>query len=67
MKRFQCNICGFVYDESIGDPEHGIKASTRWEDIPANWTCPGWCPSAIPAKTSVAALTALTQAESRAR
>lgn len=40
MKRFQCNISGFVYDESIGDPEHGIKASARWVDIPANWTCP---------------------------
>lgn len=40
MKRFQCNICGFVYDESMGDPEHGIAAGTRWEDIPENWACP---------------------------
>ena len=40
MKKFQCNICGFIYDESIGDPEHGIKAGTRWGDIPENWACP---------------------------
>jgi rubredoxin len=40
MKRFQCNICGFVYDESMGDSEHGIAAGTRWEDIPENWACP---------------------------
>ncbi|MEQ1814964.1 MAG: rubredoxin [Nitrosomonas sp.] len=40
MKRFQCNICGFVYDESTGDSEHGIKAGTRWEDIQGDWTCP---------------------------
>ncbi len=40
MKRYQCNICGFVYDEAAGDPEHGIKAGTQWEDIPENWTCP---------------------------
>jgi rubredoxin len=40
MKRFQCNICGFIYDESVGDPEHGIKAGTLWEDIPAGWACP---------------------------
>jgi len=40
MKRFQCNICGLIYDESTGDPEHGIKAGTRWEDIPEGWTCP---------------------------
>jgi len=25
MKGFQCNICGFAYDELIGDPKHGIK------------------------------------------
>lgn len=40
MKRFQCNICGFVYDESIGDPEHGVEAGMRWEDIPENWARP---------------------------
>jgi len=39
MKRFQCKICGFIYDESIGDLEHGIKAGTRWEYLPENWTC----------------------------
>ena len=40
MRKFQCNICGFVYDESIGDPEHGIVAGTRWEDVPEKWECP---------------------------
>lgn len=40
MKRFQCSICRFVYDESIGDPGHGIAAGTRWKDISENWTCP---------------------------
>ena len=40
MKKFQCNICGFIFDESIGDPEHGIEAGTRWEDIPERWVCP---------------------------
>lgn len=40
MRKFQCNICGFVYDESVGDPEHGIVLGTRWEDVPENWECP---------------------------
>ncbi len=40
MKKFQCNICGFIYDESVGDPEQGIKLGTRWEDVPDDWTCP---------------------------
>jgi len=40
MKRYQCNICGFVYDELVGDVAHGIVPGTRWEDIPENWACP---------------------------
>ena len=40
MRKFQCNICGFVYDESTGDPEHGIAAGTHWEDVPESWECP---------------------------
>jgi rubredoxin len=40
MKKYQCVVCGFIYDEELGDPEHGIVAGTRWEDIPADWSCP---------------------------
>ena len=40
MRKFQCNVCGFVYDESMGDPARGIKPGTRWEDIPEDWACP---------------------------
>ena len=40
MKTWQCIVCGYVYDEAVGDPEHGIKAGTRWEDIPNDWACP---------------------------
>ncbi|SDY35499.1 rubredoxin [Nitrosomonas sp. Nm33] len=40
MRKYQCKVCGFIYDESIGDPEHGIPAGTRWEDIPESWACP---------------------------
>jgi rubredoxin len=40
MKKYMCVICGFVYDEAAGLPEHGIPPGTRWEDIPLNWTCP---------------------------
>jgi rubredoxin len=40
MKKWQCIVCGYEYDEAAGDPEHGIKAGTRWEDVPADWACP---------------------------
>jgi rubredoxin len=33
-------MCGFVYDEARGLPEDGIRAGTRWEEIPEDWVCP---------------------------
>jgi len=40
MKTWQCVVCGFIYDEAKGIPKDGIPAGTRWEDIPADWSCP---------------------------
>jgi len=39
-KTWMCLICGWIYDEAAGDPEHGIAPGTKWEAIPMNWTCP---------------------------
>lgn len=38
--KYVCDICGWVYDESVGDPENGIPAGTKFEDLPENFTCP---------------------------
>ena len=40
MKKWQCILCGFIYDEATGLPAEGIAPGTRWEDVPADWTCP---------------------------
>ena len=40
MKQWECVVCGWIYDESIGDPDGGIAAGTRFEDIPDDWICP---------------------------
>jgi len=39
-KKYQCVVCGHVYDPAVGDPESGIKAGTLFEDIPDDWICP---------------------------
>lgn len=39
-RKWQCEMCGFFYDEEKGMPEEGIAPGTRWEDVPASWTCP---------------------------
>jgi rubredoxin len=40
MKRWQCVLCGFVYDEALDCPEDGIAPGTRWEDVAQDWSCP---------------------------
>jgi rubredoxin len=37
---WMCLICGWIYDEAAGDPEHGLAPGTAWSDVPMNWTCP---------------------------
>lgn len=39
-RRYICIVCGFVYDESDGDPDSGLPPGTLWEDIPQSWVCP---------------------------
>jgi rubredoxin len=39
-KTWMCLICGWIYDEAAGDPEHGVAPGTAWADVPMNWTCP---------------------------
>lgn len=38
--KYQCSICGYIYDSSVGDPASGILAGTSFENIPDNWVCP---------------------------
>lgn len=40
MKQWQCVVCGWVYDEAQGEPEHGIAPGTRWADVPDDFVCP---------------------------
>ena len=39
-KTWMCLICGWIYDEATGDPEHDIAPGTAWAAVPMNWTCP---------------------------
>lgn len=40
MKRWQCLLCGFVYDEAEGWPDDGLEPGTAWADVPEDWVCP---------------------------
>ena len=40
FKKYECVICGFIYDEAEGLPDDGIAPGTLWGDIPEDWECP---------------------------
>jgi len=40
MNKYQCTVCGYIYDEEKGCPEHEIAPETKWEDIPDDFVCP---------------------------
>jgi rubredoxin len=39
-KKYQCSVCGYVYDPAAGDPSSGVPAGTAFEDLPDDWVCP---------------------------
>jgi len=39
-RQYICVVCGYIYDESLGDPDGGLPPGTRFEDIPDDWVCP---------------------------
>ncbi|MBR4591632.1 MAG: rubredoxin [Elusimicrobiaceae bacterium] len=40
MVKYVCEVCGYVYDPAVGDPDNGIAPNTAWEDVKEGWLCP---------------------------
>ena len=40
MAKWECLVCGYIYDPVAGDAEGGIAAGTAFEDLPEDWVCP---------------------------
>lgn len=40
MQKYECNVCGYVYDPAEGDPDGGIQPGVAFEDLPDDWVCP---------------------------
>ena len=40
LRRWRCQICGWIYDEERGDSAAGLAPGTRWRDVPDDWVCP---------------------------
>lgn len=40
MKKYRCQICGYIYDPAEGDPDSEIQPGTPFESLPDSWACP---------------------------
>jgi rubredoxin len=40
MAKYECLVCGWIYDPALGDPDGGIEPGTAFENIPDDWLCP---------------------------
>jgi rubredoxin len=40
VRKWQCIVCGWIYDEAVGYADEGIAPGTAWEDVPADFVCP---------------------------
>ncbi len=38
--KYVCDICGYIYDPQMGDPDNNVAAGTAWEQVPEDWVCP---------------------------
>ena len=40
MVKYECTVCGYIYDPGLGDSDGGIVPGTAFEDTPDDWVCP---------------------------
>lgn len=40
MRKYRCNLCGYVYDPVLGDRNGGVAPGTPFETLPKDWRCP---------------------------
>lgn len=39
-QKYICEVCDWVYDPAVGNPDNGIKPGTPFDDLPEDWVCP---------------------------
>ncbi len=38
--KYECSVCGYIYDPRVGDPDSDIVPGISFEDLPDEWVCP---------------------------
>ena len=40
MSKYECDLCGYIYDPAEGHVDNGVEAGTAFEDVAEDWVCP---------------------------
>ena len=40
MQKYECQLCGYIYDPELGVEDSGIEPGTAFENLPEDWVCP---------------------------
>lgn len=40
MSKYECIVCGYIYDPAVGDKTQDIPEGTAFENLPEDWICP---------------------------
>ena len=40
MAQYKCTVCGYEYDEDMGEPDSMVDEGTKFYEIPSDWKCP---------------------------
>jgi len=40
MDKYECTVCGYVYNPELGDSDGNIPPGTPFEKLPDDWMCP---------------------------
>lgn len=40
MAKYECTVCGYIYDPDKGDSDSGVVPGTPFEKLPDDWVCP---------------------------
>lgn len=40
MQKYECGVCGYVYDPAEGDQVGNIPPNTAFAQLPEEWSCP---------------------------
>ena len=39
MAKYVC-VCGYEYDEAVGEESQNVAPGTKWADVPEDFACP---------------------------